>query len=1004
LPQYLQDPGNNGGSRYYGDLDYDDIQDLWVLKGLPQMVEMAKRLFPASKSKEPGIATFPNSPRIIGDLNWFTIRYPLKINDSDRWKNILKKSQAHYQKQQTMLTKIQKETPGVNFHGELRDFQKEGLAFMLHNRRSLLADEVGLGKTIMALAWLTRIEAKPPYLIVMPPHLLRQWRSEIRRFLGDITIHEIHGLKPYPLPRAAIYITHYLILRGWKQALQEYQFNACIFDEIQELRHSESEKYSVASMLSSNISNVIGLSGSPFYNFGGELWNILNILEYHCLGDYGSFSREWCGDGYGGDKITDPRLFGSYLREQGLMLRRLKEDVLSELPPKFRIIQEIDTDHGIYDSLIGPAVNIAKELLDTKQDNFERGRKIMAAIDQTRRVTGIAKAGFVADFIRTLLEAGEPSVGFAHHHAVMDILMKELQEFNPVMISGRQNREAKDLAQQLFMKGETNLIFVSLRSATGLNLQRGRCAVFAELDWSPAVHCIDEHTEILTKDGFRGVDDVSVGDMVAGFDITDESICFIPVLNKVDRLAESDETMYRVNTKKIDLAVTGNHRLVYRTMRRTNNGNGRSQWRISTAEELAGVKRRYIPTCGNEYARGVDLSDDELKLIGLYLSDGHLTNRSLTIYQSAHQPWNKDIVKILNGAGVSWNLYVRKKKGCTDMNWYTIPIGKQPRWTKNEVKILNTLHSRGISNKEIARRINRTALSVYLKRHKTEKGQNTIPGNEKPRKGWKTLGPYLDKNLSPLLQDMTTHQFDCFIYGLWLGDGAKTDYKVTRIDMTNKILMEQLQSLCVRRGKTAILSKRNQKNTTYKANKPMYTLRISETNEAYLQDGKTHESRLRPDDHSATGMRVWCVTNKLGTIVVRRNGKVAVVGNSQCEGRLHRIGVRDSVMCYYLVCDRGTDQAMLETLGLKKSQFVGIMGDPMETQKDELEAQVEIKKHMESVIDVLQQGGKPRKKPSGDVLELIKKTEPRLLEKKLRSDLSVPELRNAWNEEKYPED
>jgi hypothetical protein len=83
-------------------------------------------------------------------------------------------------------------------------------------------------------------------------------------------------------------------------------------------------------------------------------------------------------------------------------------------------------------------------------------------------------------------------------------------------------------------------------------------------------------------------------------------------------------------------------------------------------------------------------------------------------------------------------------------------------------------------------------------------------------------------------------------------------------------------------------------------------------------------------------------------------------------------------MCYYLVCDRGTDQAMLETLGLKKSQFINIMGDRMETQKDELEAQVEVKKHMQSVIDVLQQGGKPKLKPSPEVLELIKKTEPKL--------------------------
>jgi hypothetical protein len=743
---------------------------------------------------------------------------------------------------------------------------------------------------------------------------------------------------------------------------------------IQELRRTGSEKYSAASLLAESVDNVIGLSGTPVYNYGDEVYNVLNILEYHCLGDSSSFTREWC-TGYGSHMVRDPKILGEYLRSEGLFLRRMKEDVLDELPPKRRVIQNIDVDEGKFDELIGPVIDQAKRIADIK-DAFERGRESMLAIDSTRMITGIAKAHYVCAFVKTLLEAGEPTLLYGHHHKAMDIYIDELKEYYPVMISGRQSGAVKDEAQNAFMNGDTDLIIISLRSGLGLNLQRARCVVFGELDWSPAVHCIDEKTEILTKDGFRGVNDINIGDMVAGFDIYNETIHFVPALAKVDRLAKSDEIMYRTCTKKIDLAVTGNHRLVYRTMRRTNKGNKRSEWNISTAKKLAGIKRRYVPTNGNESAVGVPLSDDELKLIGLFLTDGHFDNRSLTIYQSANQPWNKEIVDILNGAGVSWKLWIRKyNDGRHDMNWYTIPAGIQPRWTENEVEILNNSMAQGLSNKEIAGRIDRTAEAVYRKRYKIKKGVFTVPGREKSRKGWKALEPYLDKDLSPLLENVTSHQLDCLIHGIWLGDGTKAPSSVKRIINTNKIFMDRLQSLCIRRGKTATLSGRKQKNATYNATKTIYNIHISEANDAYLQDGKLHESRFRPDDHPATGTRVWCITNELGTIIVRRNGKVAIIGNSQCEDRTHRLGQKDSVLCYYLTCNAGTDQAMLETLGLKTSQFVGIMGDKEETEEDKVLAQVDTKKHMTNVIKLLQEGGRRKEIPDTETIEKLKRLE-----------------------------
>ncbi|GAH34464.1 unnamed protein product, partial [marine sediment metagenome] len=369
----------------------------------------------------------------------------------------------------------------------------------------------------------------------------------------------------------------------------------------------------------------------------------------------------------------------------------------------------------------------AKRISDIK-DAFERGRETMMAIDSTRMITGIAKAHYVCAFVKTLMEAGETVILYGHHHAVMDIYMDELKDSYPVMISGRQNANVKDEAQKAFMNGDTDLIIISLRSATGLNLQRARCVVFGELDWSPAVHCIDEKTEILTNNGFKSVEEVNVGDIVASFDIKDGAIQFTPALDKIDRLASSDETLYRINTKKIDLVVTGNHRMVYRTLMRTKTGNKKSKWRISTADKLAGVKRRYVPTCGFEKSSGVHLTDDELKLIGLYLSDGRFDNKQLTIYQSSKQPWNKEIIEILDNGGFSWSLFVRKKENQSDVNWYSIPAGVQPRWTKREVETLIDLKNKGISKKEISKIINRTEESINQKIRKMDKNIFTQPG------------------------------------------------------------------------------------------------------------------------------------------------------------------------------------------------------------------------------------------------------------------------------------
>ena len=489
FPAYLRDVPP--ARRTYGTLSYNRKSKCWIIKGEPCVTELAKRLFPGCDGRGRGVARFTAHRRIIGDLNWLMLRYPLQVKESDRarWESALEDAREYAVRREVALTMPETATPPAEaFSGELLPFQRQGLAFLLSTRRCLLADEMGLGKTVQALAFLATTAAYPA-VIVVPPHLIRNWQREVERFLspdGRLRVHVIKGLTPYALPEADIYIIHYLLLRGWKEVLPGMGLRTVIFDEMQELRHNGTGKYSAASLLSEACENCLGLSGTPIYNQGGEIWNVVNIIDFHFLGDWESFSREWCY-GYNTAVVAKPELLGEYLRSEGLMLRRLKSDVLTELAPKRRLVQEIDWDDAVYRELMAPVARQLQLLRAT--DDPSRRAIIEDAISQTQRqATGIAKAPFVCAFVRALVEGGEKVLLMAHHHAVMDIYKKELKSCRPMFITGRETDKQKDEAASAFMEGRTDLLCISLRSASGLNLQRATCVVFGELDWSPAVH------------------------------------------------------------------------------------------------------------------------------------------------------------------------------------------------------------------------------------------------------------------------------------------------------------------------------------------------------------------------------------------------------------------------------------------------------------------------------------------------------------------------------------
>lgn len=506
LPTVLTRPGTEGA---VGTLDYSEPEDpkspawpRWRVEGSAHAVIMARKLFAAGVSEAGNAVNGISFPATLGSFDELLLlmhRFPLRLTAAAQL--IFDRMYRQLVAERHIATTVSTDTAhGRHFRGRLLPFQTEGVAFLCAVRKGLLADDMGLGKTVQAFAFLDRIAAWPAAIVVQP-HVQRHWEKKIGEFMTINTLPESHlaeGLRVTSLnggkrfdstPRADIYIVHYLSLHAWSEFLIERGVKTVIFDEAQELRHPNTRKHEACTAISRFAENVAGLSGTPIYNHGIEMHTVMNTICRGALDTRAAFERAWCSYVAGKLVVADPEVLGQYLADRKLMLRRRKDDVNLELPAKRRVIEPIAGEAGIFAEMVTKAAELARQAADM-QNPFDRARMEAEAIRETRRATALAKLPAVIAFLRGLLEAGEPTLCFVHHHAVTDGIIEALEEFKPVCITGRQDKTQKDEAVQAFARGDSNLCLISLRAATGIDgLQaRARVVVFAELDWSPAVH------------------------------------------------------------------------------------------------------------------------------------------------------------------------------------------------------------------------------------------------------------------------------------------------------------------------------------------------------------------------------------------------------------------------------------------------------------------------------------------------------------------------------------
>ena len=442
--------------------------------------------------------SFTDTPENCHDLLWFMERYPLSISGPHL--NHLKYGRKKFldnvnNLEEILLPDYKPVLAELKPGRTARDYQLRGRDVWLKTKRLLLVDDMGLGKTLTSTLGMLDPNLRPA-AIVCQSHLPDQWEEQINLFT-NLRVHQIKGTRPYDLPEADAYIFKYSCLAGWVDVFNERIFKSVIFDEIQMLRRVESNRYQAAKVLSKQVNYAIGLSGTPIYNYGDEIYAIMNLLKEGCLGDYRSFSREWCNYG---KEVQDPKALGAYLRENFLYLRRTRDEVGRELPIVNKIVHTVGYDSKEVKKSEEIARSLAIRVMEASSF-VERGKAARDLDWRLRELTGISKARDVAAYVKIFLDNGEPVVLAGWHREVYSIWLEELAEYNPVMYTGSESQEQKNEAVRKFTNGDSKLFIISLRSGVGLDGLQKICKVviFGELDWSPPVH--DQVITRVDRDG-----------------------------------------------------------------------------------------------------------------------------------------------------------------------------------------------------------------------------------------------------------------------------------------------------------------------------------------------------------------------------------------------------------------------------------------------------------------------------------------------------------------------
>ena len=382
--------------------------------------------------------------------------------------------------------------PGLKM--KLRPFQEEGVKFLeKKNGSALIADEMGLGKTVQTLAWLQWHPELRPAIVVTPASVKLNWQKECNLWMTEPEVQVLSGTRAGTPITGRIIIINYGILWHWIEHLTSINPKVLVMDECHYIKNSKALRTKAIKLLVKPISHRIGLSGTPIINRPMEAYNAIKIIDGSILPGFFPFAMRYCGakhNGFGWDFTGASNTEELHEKLSGVMIRRLKKDVLKELPPKTRSVVPMQLSNmKEYKKAETDFISFVKETKGAKAAGKAGNAKQLARIEGLKQLAVKGKIDSVVDWIKDFLEIDGKLVVFATHKATIDRLMKEFENV-AVKIDGSTSQTDRDKAIAQFQTQETTRLFVgNIRAAgIGITLTAASNVAFVELGWSPGEH------------------------------------------------------------------------------------------------------------------------------------------------------------------------------------------------------------------------------------------------------------------------------------------------------------------------------------------------------------------------------------------------------------------------------------------------------------------------------------------------------------------------------------
>nr|XP_030708513.1 SWI/SNF-related matrix-associated actin-dependent regulator of chromatin subfamily A-like protein 1 isoform X3 [Globicephala melas] len=375
----------------------------------------------------------------------------------------------------------------------LLPFQRAGVNFAIAKRgRLLLADDMGLGKTIQAICIAAYYRKEWPLLVVVPSSVRFTWEQAFRQWLPSLSPDHINVVVTGKdrLTAGLVNIVSFDLLSKLEKQLKP-PFRVVIIDESHFLKNIKTARCRAAVPLLKVAKRVILLSGTPAMSRPAELYTQILAVRPTFFPQFHAFGLRYCGakrlpwgwDYSGSSNLGELKL----LLEETVMLRRLKGDVLCQLPAKQR--KMVVVAPGRISARTRAALDAAAKEMTTKESTKQQQKEALILFFNR---TAEAKIPSVIEYILDLLESGrEKFLVFAHHKVVLDAVTNELERkrVKHIRIDGStSSADREDLCQQFQLSEGPAVAVLSITAANmGLTFSSADLVVFAELFWNPGV-------------------------------------------------------------------------------------------------------------------------------------------------------------------------------------------------------------------------------------------------------------------------------------------------------------------------------------------------------------------------------------------------------------------------------------------------------------------------------------------------------------------------------------